>query len=57
MTITETLRVDKGELAYAAIRAIEQLLADRELKLDDDSDDALHEVIWDQLGHITVKDA
>ena len=49
--------IDKGALAYAAIRAIEDLLADFNHQLADDSDDALHDVIWDQLGHITVKPA
>ena len=49
--------IDKGALAYAAIKAIEELLADFNHQLADDSDDALHDVIWDQLGHITVKPA
>ena len=54
MTLTES-NIDKGALAYAAIRAIEDLLADFNHQLDDDSDDSLHDVIWDQLGRITVK--
>ena len=49
--------IDKGALAYAAIQAIEELLADFNHKLADDSEDALHDVIWDQLGRITVKPA
>ena len=56
MTLSES-NIDKGALAYAAIRAIEELLADFNHQLADDSDDALHDVIWDQLGHITVKPA
>ena len=49
--------IDKGSLAYAAIAAIEDLLADTNYRLADDSDDALHQVIWDQLGHITIEPA
>jgi hypothetical protein len=56
MTLSDS-NIDKGALAYAAIEAIENLLADFNHQLADDSDDALHEVIWDQLGHITVKPA
>ena len=57
MTLSES-NIDKGVLAYAAIRAIENVLANRyDHQLADDSDDSLHEVIWDQLGHITVKPA
>ncbi len=56
MTLSDS-NIDKGALAYAAIEAIENLLADFNHKLADDSDDALHSVIWDQLGHITVKPA
>ena len=54
MTLADS-NIDKGALAYAAIRAIEELLADFNHQLADNSDDALHDVIWDQLGHITVK--
>lgn len=56
MPLSES-NIDKGALAYAAIAAIEELLADFNHKLADDSDDALHDVIWDQLGRITVKPA
>ena len=56
MTLADS-HIDKGALAYAAIRAIEELLADFNHQLDDDSDDSLHDVIWDQLGRITVKPA
>ena len=56
MTLADS-HIDKGALAYAAIRAIEDLLADFNHQLDDDSDAALHDVIWDQLGRITVKPA
>lgn len=56
MTLSES-NIDKGALAYAAIRAIEDLLADFNHELADDSDDSLHDVIWDQLGRITVKPA
>ena len=56
MTLSDS-NIDKGALAYAAIRAIEELLADFNHQLADNSDDALHDVIWDQLGHITVKPA
>jgi hypothetical protein len=56
LTLSDS-NIDKGALAYAAIEAIENLLADFNHQLADDSDDALHEVIWDQLGHITVKPA
>ena len=56
MTLSDS-NIDKGALAYAAIRAIEDLMADFNHKLDDDSEDALHDVIWDQLGRITVKPA
>ena len=55
MTLSES-NIDKGALAYAAIKAIEELLADFDHQLAD-SDDALHDVIWDQLGRITVKPA
>ena len=54
MTLSES-NIDKGALAYAAIKAIEDLLADFNHQLADDSDDSLHDVIWDQLGRITVK--
>ena len=54
MTLADS-NIDKGALAYAAIRAIEELLADFNHQLADNSDDALHDVIWDQLGHITVE--
>ena len=56
MTLSDS-NIDKGALAYAASRAIEDLMADFNHKLDDDSEDALHDVIWDQLGRITVKPA
>lgn len=56
MNLSES-NADKGALAYAAIQAIEQLLADSDLKLYGDSDDSLHEAIWDQLGRIEVKPA
>ena len=56
MTLSDS-NIDKGALAYAAIRAIEDLMADFNHKLADDSDVALHDVIWDQLGRITVKPA
>ena len=49
--------IDKGSLAYAAIAAIEDLLADTNFRLAGNSDDSLHEVIWDQLGHITIEPA
>ena len=56
MTLADS-HIDKGALAYAAIAAIEDLLADTNYRLADDSDDSLHEVIWDQLGHITIEPA
>tara|TARA_A200000159_G_scaffold68719_2_gene63647 strand:- start:2906 stop:3076 length:171 start_codon:yes stop_codon:yes gene_type:complete len=56
MTLSES-NIDKGDLADAAIKAIKDLLADLNHQLADDSDDSLHDVIWDQLGHITVKPA
>lgn len=54
MTLADS-NIDKGALAYAAIQAIEELLADFQHELADDSDAALHDVIWDQLGSITLK--
>ena len=54
MTLADS-HIDKGALAYAAVQAIEELLADFNHKLADDSDDSLHDVIWDQLDRITVK--
>ena len=40
MTLSDS-NIDKGALAYAAIRAIEELLADFNHQLDDDSDDRI----------------
>ena len=49
--------IDKGPLAYAAVKAIEQDLSDMGYELCGDSDDSLHEAVWDQLGHIEVRHA
>ena len=56
MTLSES-NIDKGALAYAAIEAIEQLLSDFNHKLDGNSDDTLHDVIWEQLDRIEGKPA
>ena len=47
--------IDKGTLAYSAVKAIEKDLSDMGYELCGDSDDSLHEAVWDQLGLIEVR--
>ena len=50
MTITDTQGVvDKGDLAYAALKGIEEMLGDKNLKLGEHSDNAVYDAIWDRL--------
>ena len=49
MTINEA-NIDKGFLAYLALQALEAHFAAQGLKFDTDSDDIIHEALWDALG-------
>ena len=56
MTLNETNN-DKGFLAYLALQALETQLAAQGLKFDSDSNDAIHEALWDVLGATQVVSA
>ena len=56
MTLSETNN-DKGFLAYLALQALETQLAAQGLKFDSDSNDAIHEALWDVLGATQVVSA
>ena len=56
MTINETNN-DKGFMAYLALQALEAHLAAQGLKFDTDSDDIIHEALWDALGSTQVVSA
>lgn len=53
MTTTE-LRVDKGDIAWAAIQAIESLLDNYQLTLTSDGEQQLWDTLW-ELGAIEVQ--
>ena len=56
MTITDTQGiVDKGDLAYAALKGIEEMLDDKDLKLGEHSHSAIYDAIWDLAAHLTLK--
>ena len=54
MTLNETFSIDKGDLAYIALTAIETHLKDNGYKLGLGSDDGIHEALWDALGYVEV---
>ena len=54
MTLAETFTTDQGELAAAGLDAVIAVLESKGLKLAGDSDDAIHEALWDVLGQVTV---
>ena len=56
MTLADTNN-DKGFLAYLALQALETQLAAQGLKFDCDSNDAIHEALWDVLGTTHVVNA
>ena len=56
MTINETNN-DKGFLAYLALQALEAHFAAQGLKFDTDSDDVIHEALWDALDGVQVVSA
>ena len=49
--------LDQGEIAYAGLTGIESWLESKGYKLDGDSDDAIHEALWDAINRITVRAA
>ena len=53
MTLADTNN-DKGFLAYLALQALETHLAAQGLKFDTDSDDIIHEALWDALSATEV---
>ena len=53
MTLNETNN-DKGLMAYLALQALETHLAAQGLKFDTDSDDIIHEALWDALSATQV---
>ena len=55
MTLNEAF-IDKSDLAYVALSAMEEWLANRGKQLADDSDAALFDVLSDQLARTTVSD-
>ena len=57
MTINDTHTLDQGEIAYAGLTGIESWLESKGYKLDGDSDDAIHEALWDAMSRITVRAA
>ena len=57
MTLNETFSIDKGDLAYIALTAIEAHLKDNGYKLGFGSDDGIHEALWDALGYVEVDPA
>ena len=56
MTINETNN-DKGFLAYLALQALEAHFAAQGLKFDANSDDIIHEALWDALDGVQVVSA
>ena len=58
MTINETNN-DKGFLAYLALQALEAHFAAQGLKFDTytDSDDIIHEALWDALDNVQLVSA
>ena len=56
MTLSETNN-DKGFLAYLALQALEAHMAAQGLRFDSDSNDAIHEALWDALGSTQVVSA
>jgi hypothetical protein len=54
MTFNDTLVLEKGDVAYVAIQAIEAHLKELGFQLADDSDCAINDALWDALAHITV---
>ena len=59
MTLQETFSpaTEKGELAYIAIRAIEEHLRNHGYRLSFGADDGIHEALWDALGYVEVEEA
>lgn len=57
MTLNETFRIDKGDLAYVALRAIEEHLDQSGYKLGLGADDGIHEALWEALGYVEVDPA
>ena len=54
MTLTETYATDRGELAYIALRAIEEHLAKCNLGITEGFEDGVHSAIWDALAYAEV---
>ena len=54
MTLNQTFRIDKGDLAYVALRAIEEHLDRSGYKLGLGSDDGIHEALWEALGYVEI---
>ena len=59
MTLTETFNasIEKGELAYVALQAIESHLKEHGYKLGLGADDGIHEALWEALGYVEVDPA
>ena len=56
MTLNEANN-DKGFLAYLALQALETHMAAQGLRFDSDSNDAIHEALWDALDTTQVVSA
>ena len=54
MTLTDTYSIDRGDLAYVALQAIEKHLDNAGYKLSNGSDDGIHEALWKALGYVEV---
>lgn len=54
MTLNETFSFDKGDLAFVALRAIEEHLDSKGFKLGLGADDGIHEALWEALGYVEV---
>ena len=54
MILNETFSFDKGDLAFVALRAIEEHLDSKGFKLGLGADDGIHEALWEALGYVEV---
>ena len=59
MTLVETFnaQIEKGELAYIALGAIEAHLKEHGYKLGLGAEDGIHEALWQALGYVEVDPA
>ena len=57
MRISDSTAFDKGDLAWAAVKGIEDMLETKGHKLDDDSDSAIYDAVWMLARTLTFKEA